>query len=292
MAWLWFVMKDGQPHSVSNFKTGEALLAKGKNGDSMSITGGKNLTAIPSEVQDQLGFYVYALRDPRNKQIFYVGKGTKDRILQHQIEADESPESQSLKLKTIADIRAEGFEVEHYLLRFGIETEAEAYAAEQAVIDALYLNGSGLTNLVKGHNSNSQGLARIDEIVERFGAPLAPAIDEAIILVMIPVLWDKDTTPEQLYQATRGHWYNVAQDARDKAKLVLGISSDIVRSAYWIDEWKPSTGPGMEKRWEFDGRVATEYQHLIGTRIPNAFNKSSNPYTKRYLGGYKPEVAG
>jgi hypothetical protein len=292
MAWLWFVMKDGQPHSVSNFKTGEALLAKGKNGDSISVTSGKNLTAIPSEVQDQLGFYVYALRDPRNKEIFYVGKGIKDRILQHQIESDETPESQSLKLKTIAEIRSEGLEVEHYFLRFGIESEAEAYAAEQAVIDALYLNGSGLTNLVKGHNSNSQGLARIDEIVERFGAPLAPAIDEAIILVMIPVLWDKDTTPEQLYQATRGHWYNVAQDARDKAKLVLGISSDIIRSAYWIDEWKPSTGPGMEKRWEFDGRVATEYQPLIGTRIPNAFNKSSNPYTKRFLGGYKPEVAG
>jgi hypothetical protein len=254
----------------------------------MTANVGKNSTSIPTDVQDQLGFYVYALRDPRDNKIFYVGKGIKDRILQHQMEADETPESQSLKLKTIAEIRSAGFEVEHYFLRFGIETEDEAYAAEQAVIDAIYLNGSELTNLVKGHNSNSQGLARIDEIVERFGAPLAPAINEAIILVMIPVLWDKNTTPEQLYQATRGHWYNVAQDARNKAKLVIGVSSDIIRSAYWVDEWKPSSGPGMGKRWEFDGRVATEYQHLLGTRIPNAFNKSSNPYTKRYLGGYKP----
>jgi hypothetical protein len=28
MAWLWFVSKDGQPHSVHNFKTGEAILNK------------------------------------------------------------------------------------------------------------------------------------------------------------------------------------------------------------------------------------------------------------------------
>ena len=245
-------------------------------------------TSIPQDVQEQLGFYVYALRDPRNKTVFYVGKGVNDRIIQHQIEADETPESQSLKLQTINEIRAAGLDVEHYFLRFGIKTEAEAYAAEQAVIDALYLNGSNLTNLVKGHNSNSQGLARIDEIIERFGAPLAPAIDEAIIMVMIPVLWDRDTTPDQVYQATRGHWYNVAQEAREKGKLVLGLSSDIIRGAFWIDEWRPSSGPGMENRWEFDGRVATEYQHLIGKRIPNAFNKSSNPYTKRFLGGYKP----
>ena len=285
MAWLWFVNKDGRPHSVYNFKNGESVKA---NSEGNTRITDKATISISQDVQEQLGFYVYALRDPRNKEIFYVGKGVNDRIIQHQIEADETPESQSLKLQTINEIRAADLDVEHYFLRFGIKTEAEAYAAEQAVIDALYLNGSNLTNLVKGHNSNSQGLARIDEIIERFGAPLAPAIDEAIIMVMIPVLWDRDTTPDQVYQATRGHWYNVAQEAREKGKLVLGLSSDIIRGAFWIDEWRPSSGPGMENRWEFDGRVATEYQHLIGKRIPNAFNKSSNPYTKRYLGGYKP----
>jgi hypothetical protein len=250
--------------------------------------------SIPTEVQMQLNFYVYALRDPRpgNQEIFYVGKGQKDRILQHEIEADETPESQSKKLARINEIKNAGFEVEHYIIRMNIGSNDEAYAVEQAVIDALYLNGANLSNLVKGHNSSSQGLARIDEVIERLGAPLAPAVNEAIILLMIPVLWDKNTSPTQLYEATRGHWYNVAKDAREKGKLAIGVSSDIIRSAYWIDEWKPSTGPGMEKRWEFDGRVATEYQHLIGTRIQNAFNKSSNPYTKRYLGGYKPEVAG
>ena len=288
MAWLWFVTKNVEPHSVYNFKNGEVILAKTDSERNMNNPEELSSTSIPQDVQEQLGFYVYALRDPRNKTVFYVGKGVNDRIIQHQIEADETPESQSLKLQTINEIRAAGLEVEHYFLRFGIKTESEAYAAEQAVIDALYLNGSDLTNLVKGHNSNSQGLARIDEIIERFDAPIAPAIDEAIIMVMIPVLWDRNTTPDQVYQATRGHWYNVASEAREKGKLVLGISSDIIRGAFWVDEWRPSSGPSMQNRWEFDGRVATEYQHLIGKRIPNAFNKSSNPYTKRFLGGYKP----
>jgi hypothetical protein len=34
MAWLWFVMKHGQPHSVHNFQTGEVVLTKGKNSQS------------------------------------------------------------------------------------------------------------------------------------------------------------------------------------------------------------------------------------------------------------------
>lgn len=29
-------------------------------------------------------YYVYGLIDPRSKQIFYIGKGTKNRVLEHE----------------------------------------------------------------------------------------------------------------------------------------------------------------------------------------------------------------
>ena len=33
--------------------------------------------------KEKLGKYVYALRDPRDRKIFYVGQGSDDRLFQH-----------------------------------------------------------------------------------------------------------------------------------------------------------------------------------------------------------------
>ena len=44
--------------------------------------------ALPPEVAERMGpFYVYALVDPRDDAVFYVGKGTGQRLLSHGREA-------------------------------------------------------------------------------------------------------------------------------------------------------------------------------------------------------------
>ena len=35
------------------------------------------------KVKEPLGYYVYALVDPRNSKIFYIGKGKENRVFQH-----------------------------------------------------------------------------------------------------------------------------------------------------------------------------------------------------------------
>ena len=36
-------------------------------------------------------YYVYGLVDPRTSQFFYIGKGTGNRIFEHEMESIESP---------------------------------------------------------------------------------------------------------------------------------------------------------------------------------------------------------
>ena len=80
-------------------------------------------------------YYVYGLIDPRTKQIFYIGKGTKNRVFEHEKESLGSPDSEKLKLKTIADIKDAGLEVEKVIINSNL-TEEEAFAAEASLINA------------------------------------------------------------------------------------------------------------------------------------------------------------
>ena len=84
-------------------------------------------------------YYVYGLIDPRNRKIFYIGKGTGNRVFEHELESQGNPESEKLKLKRIAEIKAVGLEVEKVIINCNL-TEAEAFAAEAA----LYFTYSGI----------------------------------------------------------------------------------------------------------------------------------------------------
>jgi hypothetical protein len=61
--------------------------------------------SIPPEVADRLGWYVYIYVDRSDGRVFYVGKGHKRRVLAHL-----GAEGESLKVRTIAELRAAGTE--------------------------------------------------------------------------------------------------------------------------------------------------------------------------------------
>ena len=47
------------------------------------------------------GYYVYALVDPRDDKVFYIGKGTGNRVFSHEMESGKSPKSEKKKLQKI-----------------------------------------------------------------------------------------------------------------------------------------------------------------------------------------------
>ena len=87
------------------------------------------------KVKEALRYYVYALVDPRNNKIFYIGKGKENRVFQHAkgalddiLEDALSENAPNLKLDTIRSIISEGKKVAYYIIRHNLE-EKEAYLA-------------------------------------------------------------------------------------------------------------------------------------------------------------------
>lgn len=95
--------------------------------------------------QNLAKWYVYFLRDPRDQSVFYVGKGTANRIDRHEIEAAKGV--CSFKCNKINSIKSDGFEIiKEKIAYFWCETAA--YDAETDIIDSIGL--SNLTNMMRG----------------------------------------------------------------------------------------------------------------------------------------------
>lgn len=248
---------------------------------------------IPPEVAHVLRYYVYALRDPRGGKVFYVGKGIGDRINSHVREAGKDLESERAKLRTINEIEASGEEVELLFLRTGIQHESEAFAVEQAVIDAFYADHHPLTNLVRGHNSGAQGLATLPVVVARHRALPCPAIEAPVIMLKIQNGWRPDISERELYEATRGYW-RIGGWVRENARYCLGIAYGVVRGVYRIDpdSWALSPQPWDEgkNRWGFTGSSAPEFAHVLGTHVRDVF--PNQVMYRQFLGGYSPVLDG
>lgn len=238
---------------------------------------GSPSTAFLPGVAEKLDYYVYALRDPRDGSIFYVGKGKGGRVYQHAAQARTvgGESSKHLKLKTIRAIHADGLEVIVDIIRHGL-TDEEAYEAEGAVIDTLKLIGLDLTNQARGKWARSQGWTPLEELRARYAAPPVE-IQHRVALIRINQLYRAGMSDADLYKVTR-EWWRMKPGRADWA---FAVYNGIVRAVYRID---PAGWTSDERgRWRFSGERDVALEELYAWRDVTAYFPAGGQYPIRYV---------
>lgn len=247
---------------------------------------------------ERILYYVYALRDPRNKEVFYVGKGESNRWYQHIKEAEKKNDDPTLKLQRIREIHAAEQEVEAFIIRSGISSEKHAYDVEAAVVHAYrLLERAGrplpltLTNIAEIHHPE-RGLASIAAMQSLLNAQPAPEITEPVGIFKIGVRWYPDMSEEQIRETTSG-WWSASRVKKGMriAKYAFGVSDGIIRGVYRIDEslWRErvkgdrdwENDLGKTPRWGFPGcESASEMSHFMNTSVKHLFKRGDQNSVK------------
>jgi hypothetical protein len=184
------------------------------------------------------GFYVYALIDPRNEKVFYIGKGTGNRVFSHEIESGKSRESEKKKLQQIREIENSGHSVRRLIVNWGL-TENEAFVAEATLINLLNrMPDIRLTNEVSGHHVHES--LTTEEFELQYGAvPLEKEdIKHSVLVIKINKLYRRGMSEEELYDAVRGFWAASLKsiEAR-RVKYVFGVYNGLIVGVYKPDSW-------------------------------------------------------
>jgi uncharacterized protein len=216
---------------------------------------------INEEVAEILQSYVYMYIDPRNGELFYIGKGKGSRLFAH---LDDQSDSE--KVARIAAIRHAGLEPQIDVLRYGL-SDSEAALVEAAAIDLI--GKERLTNCVAGFHAGSFARITSQDVIDILTAKPVKVHHKAM-LITINKLYRSHMTPLELYETTRGIW--VVGPKRNKAEYALCVTHGVVREVYRIDQWHPAgTLPYQTRdtsnfkgsgRWEFSGKVAQDIREL------------------------------
>ncbi|HDX0997833.1 MULTISPECIES: LEM-3-like GIY-YIG domain-containing protein [Pasteurellaceae] len=248
---------------------------------------------------EKIGYYIYCLVDPRNQNIFYVGKGKGNRVFQHSKGALSGKISESDKIALINEIHQVGLEPIYYILRHNIQNELQALEYEALAIDLLSLvkpNQKPLTNIQGGTYSSEKGLATLSEIKKLY-EPQELKTDLPIVLITINRNYkdlkrklksgeiSEQDLEQEIYNRTRGYWKMSAR--REKVKYAVSVYRGWTLAAYEIERWVDA--PIERKgRKGFDGKILPKdspiYQELVDKLTYSSnedYKAPQNPITYR-----------
>lgn len=201
--------------------------------------GNREKRFFSSREQEALGTYVYCLRDPRDKKIFYVGQGTGDRVFQHFNDAEaclNGGNALDPKILRILEIWHVEEDVDWRILarKLGDERTIPLIdIVESAVIDALSesQNGSPL-NLISGKHSSALSP---EELRVMDATPVNPPQPyPAVFLFPIQNAIANGCSP---YDATRMSWAVSPRYRNISGAMAVGIKGAISFGSFQVERW-------------------------------------------------------
>ena len=247
---------------------------------------------FPASVAEKLGYYVYLLSDPNTSEIFYVGKGTGNRVFAHARDA-LATDQDTPKADRIKRILGAGEKVATEMLRFGLD-EQTAFEVEAAAIELLRL--TSLLNQVEGHGTLSRGRMSTDDVIMELEA-LPIDITVPALLIKPSRLWYRGMPDKELFEATAG-WWKLGK-RRELAKYAFAVVHGVIRGAWCIETWRPRAegDRGWEAdatgrpRWGFTGRQDPKLDQYIGRSVAHYWRPGAQtPFTYVNCSSEQPDV--
>jgi hypothetical protein len=235
-----------------------------------------------------LGQYVYALVDPRDSRVFYVGKGGGQeesngnaRVFAHLNEADHvraqlaagEVATPSTKVSTILGIWAANREVECQILRHSLQNESEAFHVEAAVIEALALSRNGEPdNDIRGRDVIKHGCKSVSEVLSRSAPLVNPSSSCTVFICLVGrSLRSLKRTPtdDDIYAMCRGSWPLGSKRPAEENVYAVAFDRDVSWGVYsnlvWQkDPWSAGVKKKHERqRWSFSASAQAHGHDLL-----------------------------
>ena len=239
-----------------------------------------NIESFSQKTINALNHYVYALVNPADETIFYVGMGKGNRGFNS---IKKIPKGNNELKSKIKGLRAEGIEPRLDILRYGMDKET-AQEVEAAIIDSFGV--SNLSNEIRGIHTK-QGRTRAYDLNIQLGGKLLNIedIQDNVILFFCHKALAKH---HNYYDSTRQFWKLSEKRIKKTTdtdelfyKYAFTMRGNTVLEVYRILEWF-SAGttvstrvPGdMKNRWEFiGGNVSPDIEKLYKNKM--LFEKDS-----------------
>jgi len=234
------------------------------------------MNCFSEKSKEELEYYVYVLIDPRDNQVFYVGKGTGDRVFAHH---GDDTFIDTEKIKRIIAIESEGYNVVRKIVNYKL-TEEEAFASEASLINFIGINN--LTNIARGHKVYCS--YSVEEFENENGAEKIKIVD-SVLVIKINSRWHRGISEEDVYNATRYCW-RISDWRLSSFKYVFGVYRGLIKGVYipaeWVTATKETIDPITKDRYE--GKSRRKY--FVGVNAPEEIqnkylNKDISEYFKK-----------